>query len=81
MAYPQWGIQVHNRAMSAPPLVPVDPLDVRVGLPTRVDIFDVHGQLLLARGSTAYREDSAERLQQAGFKIVATTQGKGMRRH
>lgn len=81
MAYPQWGIQVHNRAMSAPPLVPVDPLDVRVGLPTRVDIFDVHGQLLLARGSTVYREDSAERLQQAGFKIVATTQGKGMRRH
>jgi HD-GYP domain-containing protein (c-di-GMP phosphodiesterase class II) len=67
--------------MSAPPLVPVDPLDVRVGLPTRVDIFDVHGQLLLARGSTVYREDSAERLQQAGFKIVATTQGKGMRRH
>jgi HD-GYP domain-containing protein (c-di-GMP phosphodiesterase class II) len=52
-----------------------------VGLPTRVDIFDVHGQLLLARGSTVYREDSAERLQQAGFKIVATTQGKGMRRH
>lgn len=49
--------------MSAPPLVPVDPLDVRVGLPTRVDIFDVHGQLLLARGSTVYREDSAERLQ------------------
>ena len=67
--------------MSAPPLVPVDPLDVRVGLPTRVDIFDAHGQLLLARGSTVYREDSAERLQQAGFKIVATTQGKGMRRH
>ena len=81
MAYPQWGIQVHNRAMSAPPLVPVDPLDVRVGLPTRVDIFDVHGQLLLARGSTVYREDSAERLQQAGFKCVATSQGIGTRRH
>ncbi len=77
---PQSRRQVHNPAMNAPQLVRVDPLDVRLGLPTRVDIFDAEGQLLLARGSTVCREDSVERLQEAGFKIEAPPQGRIPRR-
>lgn len=49
-------------------------------MPTRVDVFDAEGQLLLARGSTVYREDSVERLQEAGFKWATAAQGKGPRR-
>lgn len=62
--------------MNAAQLVRVDPHDVQVGLPTRVDIFDAEGHLLLGRGSTVYRADSVERLQDNGFKVAATPGGK-----
>lgn len=58
--------------MNATHFVRVDPHDVRVGLPTRVDIFDAEGHLLLGRGSTVHRADNVERLQESGFKIAAT---------
>ena len=66
--------------MTAAQLVRVDPYDVQVGLPTRVDIYDEEGQLLLGRGSTVCREKSVERLQEAGFKLAATPQGRSPRR-
>jgi len=62
--------------MATEPLVRVNPDDVRVGWPTHFDIFDAEGQLLLGRGSTVYRADSVERLQDNGFKIAASAQGK-----
>ena len=62
--------------MNATQLVRVDPHDVRVGEPTRVDIFSAEGQLLLGRGSTVYRADNVERLQDNGFKIAAPLHGK-----
>lgn len=62
--------------MNATQLVRVDPHDVRVGEPTRVDIFSAEGQLLLGRGSTVYRADNVERLQDNGFKIAAPLLGK-----
>ncbi|MBP8225866.1 MAG: hypothetical protein KAX59_06915, partial [Acidovorax sp.] len=61
--------------MNATQLVRVDPRDVRVGVPTRVDIFSAEGQLLLGRGSTVYRADNVERLQDSGFKIGASADG------
>jgi HD-GYP domain-containing protein (c-di-GMP phosphodiesterase class II) len=66
--------------MSHASLLRIDPLDIRVGVPTRVDIFGADGQLLLARGSTVHREDSVERLQESGFKMAAPAQGRGARR-
>lgn len=62
--------------MNAVPLVHVDPHDVRVGLPTHVDIFDAEGHLLLGRGSTVCREDSVERLREVGFKLAATARNR-----
>ena len=61
--------------MNATQLVRVGPHDVRVGVPTRVDIFSAEGQLLLGRGSTVYRADNVERLQDSGFKIGASADG------
>lgn len=66
--------------MSHASLLRIDPLDIRVGVPTRMDIFGADGQLLLARGSTVHREDSVERLQESGFKMAAPAQGRGARR-
>lgn len=65
--------------MSAAQLVPVDSHDVRVGVPTRVDIFSEDGQLLLGRGSTVNRADSVERLQDSGYKAAATPQNRNPR--
>lgn len=58
--------------MNATQLVRVDPRDVRVGVPTRVDIFSAEGQLLLGRGSTVYRADNVERLQDSGRISIST---------
>ena len=65
--------------MNATQLVRVGPHDVRVGVPTRVDIFSAEGQLLLGRGSTVYRADNVERLQDSGFKIGASADGASPR--
>lgn len=62
--------------MGAAQLIPVDSHDVRVGVTTRMDIFSADGQLLLGRGSTVYRADSVERLQDNGYKAAATPQNK-----
>lgn len=50
-------------------LVRIDPQDVRLGSPTRLDIYGANGQLFLGRGATVYRADTVERLQDEGFKL------------
>lgn len=62
--------------MNATQLVRVEPHDVRLGEPTRVHIFNEQGQLMLGRGSTVYRADNVERLQDNGFKIATPLHGK-----
>jgi HD-GYP domain-containing protein (c-di-GMP phosphodiesterase class II) len=56
--------------MDARLLTRIDPQDIRLGSPTRVDIFDSGGNLFLARGATVYRADTVERLQDEGYKVA-----------
>ncbi len=51
-------------------LTPLDPLHVRLGIPTRVDIYNMDGKLLLGRGFTVGRVDTVARLLEDGFKLA-----------
>ncbi len=50
-------------------LVKIDPQDIRLGSPTRQDIYSAEGQLFLGRFATVYRMETVERLQIEGYKL------------
>ena len=50
-------------------LIKIDPQDIRLGAPTRQDIYSADGQLFLGRFATVYRLETVERLQEEGYKL------------
>ena len=50
-------------------LIKIDPQDIRLGLPTRQDIYSADGQLFLGKFATVYRLETVERLQEQGYKL------------
>lgn len=58
------------RQRSPTNLVPIAPQDVRLGLPTHLDIYRASGQMFLVRGTAVERSDTLARLHAEGFKLA-----------